>query len=169
MNTVLRDQALARNVLGRRRLSEPNVAWPWIYPPADHEPYDLTNSIECPVADTQNTQILTFRCPYGYQGVLLGVGHRYIGAGFVEGSGAVIWSIRIAGRYPNGYGSILISMGSPEQPRPLFGAVRFYENELLEYLVTIPAGSPIATGAGNYMIGNLAGYTWPAQRNEESA
>lgn len=169
MNAALSDQALARSILSRRRVGEPSVGRPWIEPPADHEPFDITGSVACPAAGTTDTQVISLRCPYGYQGVLLGVGHRYIGTGFVEGSGDILWSVRVGGRFPNGYGAINISLGSAEQSRPVFGAIRFYENELIEYLVTVPAASPIATGAPNYMIAMLAGYTWPAQRNEEAA
>lgn len=154
---------LVRDLFTGRKFGEPAVPFPWLMAGPDAEPFDEPGNIIVPAAGLGDTAILEFRCPVGYQGVLVGHQHQYFGAGFVQGSGDLLWRIGIDGNFPRSMGAMPFEMGSLERPRPLYAPVRFGESQVITYFIDVPAGSPVATGAGNYTIAALSGFLWPME------
>jgi len=154
---------LRKEMFSARRFADPDVPFPWLMPSADAEPFDEPGNIEVPAPGAGDTAILTFRCPVGFQGLLLGHQHQYFGTGFIQGSGGLLWRIAIDGNFPRGLGAMPFEMGALQQNRPLFAPVRFVENQEIVYSVNVPALSPVATGAGNYTIAAVAGWLYPME------
>ena len=158
---------LTREMFTGRKFAEPDVPYPWLMACADAEPFDQPGSLVVPAPDSGDTAILEFRCPVGFQGVLLGHQHQYFGSGFIQGSGDLYWRISIDGNFPRSLGSMPFEMGSLERPRPLYAPIRFSESQVITYFIAVPLGSSVATGAGNYTIAALSGYLWPMESRRQ--
>ncbi len=152
------------NSAGQGQYAEESYAYPWVHMPALGEQFNIVASIECPAADGVDNTIQSFTCPVGYEGALWAVAHGYVGTGYIEASGDVLWRISINGRYPRGFDSIPLQLGSHFGPWSLPAPIRFGASETITYTVAVPNGSAVATGAGNYVFGVLAGYIWPSRR-----
>lgn len=161
---ALREENLYLRTAGAGQYAEETYGYPWIHMAALGEQFNVVASIECPAADGSDNAIQTFTCPPGYEGALWGVAHGYVGMGYIEASGGVLWRIDINGRFPRGFNSIPLQLGSHFGLWNLPGPIRFGANETITYTVNVPVGSPVATGAGNYVFGVLAGYIWPSRR-----
>lgn len=82
--------------------------------------------------------VLTFRVPLGYDGVITGNTQRFLGVGFVEGSGDIEWRIQLSRRYAPDYGDSLTSLGDLTMPvRFSGGGIRIYSHQTINYIVRI--------------------------------
>ena len=123
-------------------------------------------SIVCPAVATSLTLITSYTVPDGHRAFGVGLLLRYEGTGFVEGDVALLFfSIRLNGAsFVPDYASIPNTLGSlTSGPWPLPGRLKLFAADLVEILVTVPAGSTIATGAPNRVHGHLTGYYEPNQ------
>jgi hypothetical protein len=109
--------------------------------------------------------IIRFQVPLGRNGVIELVACNFVGAGFVEGSGDLLWRILVDGGTPpgaNSYEAIPASIGSPANPVRIAG-FRIYENQVLTLIVSNVALLVGGTKCG----GRLAGYLYPRELEEE--
>lgn len=139
--------------------------YPWSEMPPGGLPFDPFDSIVTPNANSVETLVLQFQVPFGYDGIVLGVTNLFTGPGFVEGSGNLIWRIRIGspnlqGRPQRNYSDIRNTLGTLAQPREVHGGIAIVSGQFLEYTVTHALGSPIVP-AGTRIICNIAGFYWP--------
>ena len=103
--------------------------------------------------------------PYGRNSFLWKLGVDYVGAGFTEGSGALVFRVfRNAAltRGVKGFANLTASMGAVNNPIEI-PAVQLYENEVLSIVVD---NVSLAVG-GAQVIGVLVGWDYP--RSAESA
>lgn len=162
MNALKQEQRLI-DVIGKGQYAEDRYPYPWLNMPASGEQFNYVGSIACPPDDGLDYEVAAFLCPPGYEGVLWAVAWGYEGTGYIEGSGSVLWRCSVNRRYPRGFDQVPLQLGRTnlwQLPAP----VRFRANERLLIEVSVPAGSPVATGAGNYVFGTLSGYIWPSRR-----
>ena len=112
---------------------------PWIKMPPQGRPFQEINSV--PLATfVLNTDlaVLTFPVPIGYDGVITGNQNRFIGVGFVEGSGDIEWRVQLSRRYAPDYGLILTSLGDLTAPVPFSGGgIRIYSHQTIRYIARI--------------------------------
>ena len=102
--------------------------------------------------------VVSFTCPRRYNGEIEFVANQYVGAGWTEGSGSVIWQVLIDGVPVQGYDSILGALGSTASPGWLGkGAIRFSENQLIQLRLTNVSIVP----AGQILLGLLRGHFEP--------
>ena len=135
-------------------------------PPDNRERFHSFASIVAPAPNSSNVFITSFTCPQGHQAKVVGILVHYEGSGFVEGDATMLFfSLRLNGaQFVRDYASIPNTLGSlPSGPWPVPAAIKLAPNDLLEVLVSVPAGSPIGTGGNNRMHGHLLGYYWPNQ------
>jgi hypothetical protein len=59
------------------------------------------------------------------------------------------------------FAQISTHLGSLDLPYPIPDGLRLSAGTLLQALVTVPAASPIATGAPNRIHAHLLGWQWP--------
>jgi hypothetical protein len=143
---------------GAQSLSESDLTGgmpPWIIPPAGADPFDATAVVNVGLVGVDAT-ILTLLVPYGYDGVIKRFYHNYLGAGYMEGSGDLVWRILADGRPIKNFGNILTQMGSPTTPRVTDG-IRIFTGQSITYVVSHPA-NVILTDA---CTASLAGYYYP--------
>lgn len=146
--------------------------YPWVHMPPGGEAFDPDAFITTPAANSTETLVLQFQVPQGYDGVITGVTNLFTGPGFVEGSGNLIWRIRIGlpnlqGRPVRNYSSIDRTLGTFEFPRDVAGGIIIGSNQYIEYTVTHLLGSPIIP-AGTRIMCNLIGYYWPKGSNSHN-
>lgn len=123
-------------------------------------------SIVCPAAATSLALITSYTVPDGHRAFAVGLLVHYEGTGFVEGDATLLFfSIRLNGAsFVPDYASIPNTLGSlTSGPWPLPGRLKLFAADVVEILVTVPAGSTIATGGTNRVHGHLTGYYEPNQ------
>lgn len=133
---------------------------PWIYPPDNFQGFDSANSILTPAVGAGDTVVLSFKVPFGWDGVIRRLSHNYAGGGFLQGSGAIIWRLRINGQIVRNYDAITMEWGTIQQPR-LIDGIRIYSSQLVEYLVTVPGGSGFIPSQSTFILCSLGGWIYP--------
>ena len=130
---------------------------PHLYQPTTGLPFNETTYITIPAEGAQAT-ILDFRVPNGYQGVINQMGNNFVGGGFVDGSGDLIWQLLLDGvPYPN-FENIIASLGSPANPS-LIGAVQLKERQRVQLII-----KNIGVVVNAQLIGGrLSGYYYPLE------
>ncbi len=133
-------------------------------PPDQRQRFHAFSSIVAPAANTSLSQIVSYTVPEGHQAKVVGLHVGYVGSGFVEGDVALLFfSIRLNGAsFVENYASIPNTLGSlTSGPWPVPAAIKLFAKDIIEILVSVPAGSTITTGGTARMHGHLVGYYWP--------
>jgi len=141
-----------------------------IYPPKNFENVDKVNYALLPAIGATAT-IISYVVPAGRNGIINKVACNFVGGGWVEGTGDVVWRILVDGTPPPGatdYDSILASLGSPAAPTGIAG-FRIFENQIISLVVfnnpSGPSGGVIL--AGQRCGGRLIGYNYPRENEED--
>lgn len=132
----------------------------WLDFPLDAQYFDFPGVIATPALGTAAT-VLSFTVPSGWDGVIRKVSHNYTGPGFVQGSGDLVWTIRVGGAAVKNYNLITSEFGSPQQPRDTYIILR--ENQLVEYVVTVSATAVVPV-AGTFIVVFMAGWEVPRSK-----
>lgn len=136
-----------------------------LFPPVNWENLDLVGYANLPVEDgATQAVIISFTVPIGRNGIIRKIANNYVGGGWVEGSGAVIWKILVDnGPIPgaSSYSSIPASLGSPANPVEIAG-FRIFENQTIT-LIAINVGVAVA---GQLVGGRLVGYLYPRELDD---
>ena len=136
----------------------------WLWAPDQWENLDVINYVDLPAIGT-TAVIVTFQVPPGRNGIIKKIANNFVGGGWIEGNGAVIWRILVDGSAPpgaNSYAAILASLGSPANPVDLPGGFRVFENQVVQ----IVANNVSVAVAGQLVGGRLIGYLYPREMEE---
>lgn len=142
---------------------------PWIYQPTNWENIDQINYALLPAIGAQVT-IISYVVPPGRNGVINKVACNFVGGGWVEGSGDVIWRILVDGTPPPGatsYDTIVASLGSPASPTGIAG-FRIFENQVLSLVAfNNPAGPNGGVIVAGQRVGaRFVGWNYPTDIEE---
>ena len=143
---------------------QPVTRPPWVDPPNQWENVDQINYVALPAIGAE-ANVISFQVPEGRHGVIRKVANNFVGGGWTEGSGSVLWRIQVDGAPPPGatsYDSILASLGSPANPVEIPG-FRIYENQVIT-LVVRNVNIPVA---GQLSGGRLIGWLYPREMEDE--
>lgn len=135
----------------------------WLYPPVNWENIDVANYANLPAIGATAT-IVSFTVPIGRNGIVNKIANNFVGGGWTEGSGAVIWRILVDGTPPPGatsYDNIVNSLGSPAQPTGIAG-FRIFENQV----ITVVIQNVSVILAGQLAGARLLGYFYPRHLEE---
>lgn len=143
----------------RRMRNIPNQ--PWNSPPEGRQPFNQVGTLA--VADTTTDTletVLSFRVPEGWDGIANRIILDYTGNNFDQGSGQIVFSVKIDGVYQFGWENILTTMGSLGNGEKVEGGgFAMGSGQLVEIEVFYPnTFAPQATAS---FIGALAGYFYP--------
>ncbi len=128
---------------------------PHLYQPTTGLPFNPTTYVAIPAIAATAT-IIDFRVPNGYQGVINQMGNNFVGGGFTDGSGSVVWQLLLDGvPYPN-FENIIASLGNPANPS-LIGAIQLRERQRVQLVVK----NVSIVVAGQLIGGRLSGYFYP--------
>lgn len=125
----------------------------------DQDSYVLLGAIGATVT------IISYVVPPGRNGVIYKVANNFVGGGWVEGTGDIIWRILVDGTPPPGavsYDAILASLGNPASPTEIPG-FRIFENQVLTLVAfNNPAGpSGGVVVAGQRVGARFVGWNYP--------
>lgn len=124
-------------------------------------PLHRVAGIVTPAPAAGDQTILEYRVPTGYDGLLAGIFHFYSGAGFVQGSGDILWRLRVNLHYVEDLGNIAYALGSPQSPIPLTEGQILLSNQVVRYIVNVPnLSGQIQVGQSQISAG-LFGFLWP--------
>ena len=129
--------------------------FPQVFRPSDADPFNWVASIVLPAPPSVETVVLSFKVPTGYNGIILHV-VNLVTQGFLEGSGAVVWSIKSGPRPLKNFGRIVTTQGSLATPWPVYG-LKIGADETIQYTIT----NNSLGGAGIQAICVVGGYYWP--------
>lgn len=108
-----------------------------------------------------DTTVLSFRVPYGYDGIILGNFQLFTGQNFVEGSGDIIWRLKINLHYARDWGNLPVSLGSLQTLSPVEGGVYILSGDLITYQVNAVNTSGLLTPGLGRIICGLYGFFYP--------
>jgi hypothetical protein len=138
-------------------MSSPTLTFPpHLFQPVDGFPFDYTAYVATPAVGT-NIAVVQFTVPQGQFGVIKKVGNVYIGAGFVEGSGSLVWQIQQNAGVVRNYDNILASLGTVNAPTELAGSILLYEQNL----ITLVVNNVGLVAGGTQVGGRLSGWFFP--------
>jgi hypothetical protein len=126
--------------------------------PPDGFPFNEVNYVAIPAVGV-TAAIITFKVPGGMNGVIRRMGNNFIGAGFQDGSGNLVWQILADGQPIRNHQNILGSLGNPANPAET-DPIRVYEGQTISLVVTNVAVAPVA---GQLSGGRLSGYYYPIE------
>jgi len=141
------------------------IQWPArLFPPTNWENIDLDNYALLPAIGSTQV-IISYVVPPGRNGVIKKVANNFVGGGWVEGTGDLVWRILVDGTPPPGatsYDTILASLGNPASPTGIAG-FRIYENQVVTLVAfNNPAGpNGGVVVAGQRVGGRFTGWNYP--------
>jgi hypothetical protein len=152
-----------------RHVGRPDLP-PWIYQPVNWENVDQINYALVPAIGSTVT-IISYVVPPGRNGIINKVACNFVGGGWVEGSGDIIWRILVDGTPPPGatsYDTILASLGGPSQPTGIAG-FRFFENQVLTFVAfNNPSGANGGVVVAGQRVGaRFTGWNYPLDIEED--
>lgn len=138
----------------------------WIYPPINWENFDQIAYTLLPAIGSEAI-IIKFTVPQGRNGVINKVACNFVGGGWVEGTGDLLWRILVDQATPpgaNSYEAIPASLGSPAQPVGIAG-FRIFENQVVQVdIFNNPAGPNGGVVVAGQLAGaRLLGYLYPRE------
>lgn len=142
----------------------------WLYPPINWENIDQMAYVLLPAIGA-SVNIISFTVPIGRNGVINKVASNFVGGGWTEGTGDLLWRILVDGAPPPGatsYAAIPASLGSPAQPVGIAG-FRIFENQTLTLVGVNNAAGPNGgvVVAGQRFGGRLMGHLYPRDIEEQ--
>ena len=143
----------------------PMISWPWDQEegvPPDAVPFRQTGGIVTPLTAAGDVAIFSFRVPVGYDGIILQGYNLYQGTGFVQGSGDILWRLRINNSYyVKDWGSVAFSLGGVSDPYPFSDALFITSGQTVTMLVNVPNTSGTIQVGASRILGALMGYFLP--------
>lgn len=110
--------------------------------------------------------VVSFTCPRRQNGEIEFIGNQFVGGGWTEGSGAMIWQLLIDGVPVQGFDAILGSMGTMANPGWLGkGAIQFSEGQAIQLQlrnVSVVVNQQV-------LLGMLRGTFFPLEQKGERA
>lgn len=139
--------------------------FPWEQMPPDGRPVNIHGAVQPAAAYGDETQILQFEIPFGSCLVLRHLMHTYIGTGWTEGTGDVVFTIDVdrpanesGGWVLGDYYQVPYSYGSPANgPWPVPGGL-VIESGIVRYKGTAVAN--VSKGANDRFVAALKGWLW---------
>jgi hypothetical protein len=135
-------------------LSKEGRLWlpPWIYPPAEAEPFDWQGSVGLPAA-AATAVVLSFLVPRGRNGIIRAYANQVAGGLFTDGSGAVVFAITHDNQPYRYYNNILFSLGNINNPTYHPFGLRVFDGQTIQFTVKNVGLVPAAITVNARMMG----------------
>lgn len=130
----------------------------WIFPTVNSIAFDNAGDIVIPAIGVEST-VFSFQVPQGFNGVIKEIANVFIGGGFTDGSGNILWRVLQNSQAVRGKEAILNSLGSVAQPSRIGGGgfIRILENDIIALTVANVA----VVVSGQLIGGRLSGWFYP--------
>lgn len=130
----------------------------WIFPSLNSIAFDNAGDVVLPAVGVE-TIIFSFQVPKGFNGVMKEIGNAFIGGGFNDGSGQIVWRVLQNNQAMRGKENMLNSLGSVAIPSRIGGGgfIRIIENDIIAMTILNVSIVP----AGQIIAGRLSGWFYP--------
>jgi len=154
-------EAAARRVVGITAAGA-GATPPWEAMPATGKAFHHEQVVDTPAVGTSDYAVVAVTVPYGWTMAIKDIHCRYMGSGFQDGSGDLIWRLSVDDAFQPGYDDIRTSLGSAGQPYSLgSAAILAYSNQLVKFTVSVDAGTGIPTGSAAQLLCMIGGWYYP--------
>jgi hypothetical protein len=135
---------------------------PWIFAPVNSIHFDNAGDIVLPAIGVEAT-VFSFTVPNGNNGVIKEIANVFIGSGFTDGTGAIVWRILQNNQAIRGKENLVNSLGSVAIPSRVGGGghIRILENDIIALTVLNVSIAP----AGQVIGGRLSGWFYPKDQD----
>lgn len=135
-----------------------------LFPPVNWENLDLLGYANLGEPGADPVTIIGYTVPIGRNGIINQIANNFVGGGFQEGQGNLVWRLLVDGGTPpgaNSYHEILGSLGSPAAPTRIAG-FRIFENQVITFVA-----QNIEIMQADQIVGaRLLGYLYPRELEE---
>lgn len=134
--------------------------------PSGGEPFRFPNQASVILgAIASDTVVVSFTVPHGKNGAITTISNQFVGGGWTEGTGDLVWRVDVNGVAVQGFNSLISSIGSMSNPADLrFNAIRVRENDFVRLVVNNVA----VVVANQYLLGQLGGFFYPLTQEPTS-
>lgn len=129
--------------------------------PAQARPFRAALGIVTPVPAVGDQTVVSVRTPLGYDGVVTGLFWGYSGQGFLEGSGDILWRLKINQRYVKDLSNTPFQLGSPRLPLPMTEVQQLQSGQVASVIVNVPNLSGLIQVGQSRIFAALIGFWWP--------
>lgn len=129
--------------------------------PEQSFPFLKQAGILTPTTVSGDNVVVSFRVTSGYDGLLSGFYFQYSGAGFSQGSGDIIWRIKINQRYVKDLSNVAFLLGDPVNPIPMTQGQIITPGQTIQAIVNIPNLSGMIQIGNSTVYAGLLGFFWP--------
>lgn len=126
-----------------------------LFPPANAVPFNEASYIGIPAIGA-NANVIQFQVPQGYNGVIKWIANNFVGGGWVEGSGSLVYQISADGAPFRNHEDIVASLGNPSAPSEI-APLRIFENQI----ITLSVQNVNLAPSGQFIGGRLSGWFYP--------
>ena len=140
---------------------------PYIQPPKNSVRRQPSGQLVIPApAETGlDNLVFNFQVPYGYDGIITQLSNQWNGTGFVEGSGDIVWRVKIDRRFVTDFDNIQVSLGSLAVPFEIVGqGIPLLSGQNVQYFVAFAPGSEARLNLDGQTLCSWSGYIWPRER-----
>jgi hypothetical protein len=137
--------------------------------PAEGEDFEAHAYVALPAIGA-SAVVVSLPIPDGRMAMVKRIANVFVGGGFQEGQGGVVWQILLDGTDPNNpvvapfFDNIVASLGSVSAPSTIDG-IRVKEGNLLQLIVK----NVSIVLAGQFIGGRLGGYFYPIEKDPAAA
>lgn len=105
--------------------------------------------------------------PVGYVARIYAYYCIYTGTGFVQGSGDIVWGLRVGLPWARNMGGLLFAMGSLANPFPVGDYIRAVAGERVQFVVNVPNLSGLIQVGLSRILCGLQGWLFPMTKHVE--
>ena len=129
--------------------------------PEQSKPLRTTAGIFTPPTIAGDQVMVSYRVPNGYFGLLSGFFFQYTGVGFAQGSGDLIFRLKLNQRYVKDLSAVPFTLGSPKFPVPMTEGQVLLSGQVVESIVNVPNLSGLIQIGASTCYAGLFGFLWP--------
>ena len=141
---------------------------PWVKRPASGEPFTPAAFVIIPNIGS-TAVIINFTVQLGRRGVINRLANEFVGGGWTNGDGNLVWQVLINGVPVKNFENIISSLGDVKNPSVIEG-IRLRENDIVQLVIlNNPNGPNGGVPAAQQLVGGrLQGYFYPKDLDPEN-
>lgn len=137
----------------------------WTTPSYDSKWFDQAGFVAVPANGVANrTNVLSFQMPRSYDGIIKFIANAFLGPGFTDGSGGIVWRLFIDSEAVENYENVLYSLGLLANPSHTHIVLK----ELQTITVTVETVAPFVVPGGSTTGARIQGWKWPKARSVDA-
>lgn len=111
--------------------------------------------------------VLEFLVPTGYSCSLLSYYTIYTGTGFTQGSGDIVWRLKVGNSWARNMGYLPYSMGSSAGTVTLGTVIELESHDRVQFLVNVPNTSGLIQVGSSYILCGIQGWLYPSDTQRQ--